>query len=121
MPEDERDRSQRRSEAQLFGLLASSVSIAILEALRDVSGRTLSQISIETGENALVIRRHVMAMQDLGLLRARVADHGVSCGAVDTRVYQLLDLATEVLAALPRPPCDIDRHRGLAAASSSDG
>ena len=121
MAEHERDFSRRRSEAEVFGLLASSVSIAILEALRNVSGRTVAQISLETGESAIVIRRQVMAMQDLGLLRARVADHGVYCGAVDERVYQLLELASEMLATTPRPQFDADRHGDFAATSSSDG
>jgi hypothetical protein len=81
----------------------------------------VAQISLETGESAIVIRRQVMAMQDLGLLRARVAEHGVSCGAVDDRVYQLLELANEMLATTPLPQFDADRHGDLAATSSSDG
>ena len=122
MAEDERDFAPERSEAELFGLLASSVSIAILEALRNDSGRrTVVQIGLETGESALNIRRHVMAMHDLGLLRAGVADDSVFCGAVDTRVYELLELATELLATTPRPTFDAEWHRDLAAASSSDG
>jgi predicted transcriptional regulator len=120
MAEDERDFSRGRSEAELFGLLASSVSIMILEALRNVSGRTVAQISLETGESAIVIRRQVMAMQDLGLLRARVASHGVHCGAVDAGVYELLELATEMLAKAPHPLFDSDRHGDFAATSSSD-
>jgi DNA-binding transcriptional ArsR family regulator len=117
-----RDRSPGRSEAELFGLLASSVSTAILETLRSVSERTVAQISRETGEDASVVRRHVMAMRDLGLLRARVADDGVWCGAVDLRVYQLLEIATELLAAATSDrPRDTDRRGDLAAASSSDG
>ena len=120
MADDGRDLSRRGSDIELFALLSSSVSIAILEALRNVSGRTVAQISLESGESAIVIRRHVMAMQDLGLLRARVADGGVACGAVDTRLYQLLELATDLLATTPQPSSAADRHCDLATAWSSD-
>lgn len=121
MSEHQREISPRRSEADLFGLLASSVSVAILEALRNGGERTVSQMSLETRADAMVIRRHVMAMQDLGLLRARVADPGVWCGAVDTRVYRLLELAAELLSSTsPGPAFDADRRDDLRAWSSHD-
>ncbi len=89
-------------EADLFRLLGNPVHIRILEMLRDGGERTMDQLRDGLGPEPRGMDDHFAAMRSL--LESRHDGASVLYRAKDRRIFQLLELATEVLTTRPSAP-----------------
>ena len=98
------DAALSSQKAALFGLLANPVRIGILELLRDGGTRSASLIGERLGLEPGSVDDEVARLRRQGLIEssgdASMAHHRAS----DPRIFQLLELASEVLTTHPSPP-----------------
>lgn len=91
-------------KAALFGLLANPDRIRILELLRDGDGRSVDLIRASLGADSGTIDDDVAKLYAEGLLESCPDGSAVLYRAKDPRIFQLLELASEVLTFRPAVP-----------------
>ncbi|MGH2839465.1 MAG: ArsR/SmtB family transcription factor [Solirubrobacteraceae bacterium] len=83
--------------ADLFWLLGCPMRVRILDLLSDGGERTVGHLRAAPGLESSRTSEHVMTMRTRGLLESRRHGPNVFYSAKDPRVFELLELASEVL------------------------
>jgi len=87
-----------RLKADLFRLLGHPARVRILELLRD-GERSVGDLQAELGLDSSGTSQHLTAMHRQGLLERRRDGTSVYYRVADPRVFQLLAIARQLLAA----------------------
>jgi ArsR family transcriptional regulator len=86
-----------RVKAELFRLLSHPARVRILELLRDQE-RTVGDLQAALGLDSSGTSQHLGAMRRQGLLESRRAGTSIYYRVADPRVFQLLEVARQILA-----------------------
>lgn len=87
-----------RLKAEFFRLLGHPARVRILELLRD-GERSVGELQIALGLDSSGTSQHLTAMRRLGVLDSRRAGTSVFYRVGDPRIFQLLEVAREVLTS----------------------
>lgn len=102
MPTDRVQFTQRdtppiyRLKAEFFRMLGHPARVRILELLRD-GEQSVGALQAELGLDSSGTSQHLTAMRRLGLLDSRRAGTSVFYRVNDPRIFQLLEVAKQVL------------------------
>lgn len=102
MPTDGAQFTQRdtppiyRLKAEFFKILGHPARVRILELLRD-GEQSVGALQAELGLDSGGTSQHLTAMRRLGLLESRRAGTNVFYRVSDPRIFQLLEVARQVL------------------------
>ena len=87
-----------RVKADFFRLLGHPARVRILELLRD-GERTVGDLQSELGLDSGGTSQHLTAMRRQGVLDSRRAGPSVYYRVKDPRIFQLLEVAKQILTA----------------------
>jgi ArsR family transcriptional regulator len=87
-----------RLKADFFRLLGHPARVRILELLRD-GERSVGELQLALGLDSSGTSQHLTAMRKQGLLASRRAGTSVFYSVKDPRIFQLLEVAKQVLTA----------------------
>jgi ArsR family transcriptional regulator len=93
---DERAQPIHRVKAELFRVLGHPVRVRILELLRD-SERSVGELQKALGLDSSSTSQHLSALRRQGILESRREGTSVFYRASDPRVFQLLEVARQIL------------------------
>jgi DNA-binding transcriptional ArsR family regulator len=85
-------------KAELFRVLGHPVRVRILELLRD-GERTVGDLQAELGLDSSGTSQHLAALRRAGVVEGRRAGTSVHYRAKDPRVFQLLEVARQILTS----------------------
>jgi DNA-binding transcriptional ArsR family regulator len=100
-PADEQPAPLADGQAALFASLASATPIGIAGYLGDGEARTVAQITLSTGADRRTVQKHLEALRRRGVLDAHDDSAFTRYSVKDIRILQLLELASEIVAARP--------------------
>jgi DNA-binding transcriptional ArsR family regulator len=100
-PADEQPAPLSDGQAALFASLASATPIGIAGYLGDGEARTVAQITLSTGADRRTVQKHLEALRRRGVLDAHDDSAFTRYSVKDIRILQLLELASEIVAARP--------------------
>ena len=80
-------------KADLFGALANPVRIRILEAIRSADELSVSEIQEAVGIGSANASQHLAILRARGVVRAARSGQTMRYSVVDSRVFELLDIA----------------------------
>jgi DNA-binding transcriptional ArsR family regulator len=86
-----------RLKAEFFRLLGHPARVRILELLRD-GERNVGELQEALGLDSSGTSQHLTAMRRQGLLESRRAGTNVFYSVKDPRIFQLLEVAKQILA-----------------------
>ncbi|MBA2347386.1 MAG: helix-turn-helix transcriptional regulator [Solirubrobacterales bacterium] len=86
-----------RLKADFFRVLGHPARVRILELLRD-GERSVGELQAATGLESSGTSQHLTAMRRQGLVESRRAGTSVFYRAKDPRIFQLLEIAKQILA-----------------------
>jgi DNA-binding transcriptional ArsR family regulator len=87
-----------RLKADFFRLLGHPARVRILELLRD-GERSVGELQLALGLDSSGTSQHLTAMRKQGLLESRRAGTSVFYSVKDPRIFQLLEVAKQILTA----------------------
>ena len=87
-----------RLKAEFFRLLGHPARVRILELLRD-GERSVGELQVALGLDSSGTSQHLTAMRRQGVLESRRAGTSVFYRVKDPRIFQLLEIAKQVLTA----------------------
>jgi ArsR family transcriptional regulator len=85
-----------RLKAEFFRLLGHPARVRILELLRD-GERSVGELQVALGLDSSGTSQHLTAMRRQGVLESRRAGTSVFYRVKDPRIFQLLEIAKQVL------------------------
>lgn len=88
-----------RLKADFFRLLGHPARVRILEALRDEGERTVGELQAILDLDSGATSQHLTAMRRHGILASRRAGTSVHYRVCDPRIFQLLEVARQVLTS----------------------
>jgi DNA-binding transcriptional ArsR family regulator len=88
-----------RLKAEFFRLLGHPARVRILEVLRDRGEQNVRELQAALGLDSSGTSQHLTAMRKQGLLESRREGTSVYYSVRDPRLFQLLDVARQVLTA----------------------
>lgn len=91
-----------RRKADFFRLLGHPARVRILELLRG-GERTVGDLQNALGLDSGATSQHLRAMRSQGVLESRRDGNNIYYRVADPRVFQLLEVAKQVLGASPVP------------------
>ncbi len=100
-PGDEQRALLSEGQAALFASLADATPIGIIRYLGEGDPRAVAQITASIGVDRSAVLEHVDALRNNGVLDSHHDTAFTRYDVKDARVFQLLELATEILAARP--------------------
>lgn len=83
-------------KADLFGAIANPVRIRILEAIRVADDPSVSEIQQAVGIASANASQHLAVYRARGVVRAVRAGQTMRYSVVDSRIYDLLDIARNI-------------------------
>ena len=87
-----------RLKADFFRLLGHPARVRVLELLRD-GERSVGDLQAELGLDSSGTSQHLTAMRRQGVLESRKAGTNVFYKVKDPRIFQLLEIAKQVLTS----------------------
>jgi len=92
-------------EASMFSLLGQETRLQLLYMLRD-GEKCLCEINPAMAEDQSVISRHLIKLREMGILGYRKEGVSLFYRIEDKRIFQLLELADEILQSAIKKKAD---------------